>query len=204
MLARSTAAQPHFSALLHKRLIVLQRIYHALSKTFHHNSKERDRNLGGANEQNSSSELQLLNSALSGNEALIELGVQTVLSLLFSILRQGWQQQGSGTLCTEVLSTAVTVVRGLPPLSLAVESKLPRVGLTSLSQITNFLSDIVKPTSPADATGRQLCAELLLGLNLQRGSLRHLLEWVYMAITAASMEEDLQNSRFNINFYFTF
>ena len=45
--------------------------------------------------------------------------------------------------------------------------------------------------------GRQLCAELLLGLSLQRGSLRHLLQWVHMAIEAAALE-DLQSdiSRF--------
>lgn len=34
--------------------------------------------------------------------------------------------------------------------------------------------------------GRKLSAELLLGLSLQRGSLRYLLEWVHMALTAAT------------------
>lgn len=34
--------------------------------------------------------------------------------------------------------------------------------------------------------GRKLSAELLLGLSLQRGSLRYLLEWVNMALTAAT------------------
>ena len=40
----------------------------------------------------------MMSSAVSGNEALVELGVQTVLSLLFAILRQGWQQRGDKNL----------------------------------------------------------------------------------------------------------
>lgn len=47
----------------------------------------------------------------------------------------------------------MSVVRALPPLSLAVESKLPRVGLASLSQLTTFLAETAKPSSPADPTG---------------------------------------------------
>ena len=32
--------------------------------------------------------------------------------------------------------------------------------------------------------GRRLCAELLLGVSLQRGSLRYLLQWADLALTA--------------------
>ena len=39
-------------------------------------------------------------------------------------------------------------------------------------------------------SGRKLSAELLLGLSLQRGSLRYLLEWVHMALTAATTAAD--------------
>lgn len=62
--------------------------------------------------------------------------------------------KAGGSLCSEVLGTAVSVVRALPPLSLAVESKLPRVGLASLSQLTTFLAETAKPSSPADPTGK--------------------------------------------------
>lgn len=64
---------------------------------------------------------------------------------------------GGGSLCSEVLGTAVGVVQALPPLSLAVESKLPRVGLASLAQLTAFLGDTAKPSSPADPIGEFLC-----------------------------------------------
>ncbi|XP_042891775.1 probable E3 ubiquitin-protein ligase HERC1 isoform X3 [Penaeus japonicus] len=185
-LARSTAAQPRFSALLHKRLIVLQRIYHALARSFHQGSRERERALTGTTERGPTTDLQGNGASLSANEALVELGVRTGLSLLFTILRQGWLNNSGGSLCSEVLGTAVSVVRALPPLSLAVESKLPRVGLASLSQLTTFLAETAKPSSPADPTGRKLSAELLLGLSLQRGSLRYLLEWVHMALSAAT------------------
>ena len=55
----------------------------------------------------------------------------------------------------QVLNTAVSVVQALPPLSLAVETKLPRVGLTSLNQLTQFLSETVQPTSQADNIGKK-------------------------------------------------
>ncbi|CAL4080435.1 unnamed protein product, partial [Meganyctiphanes norvegica] len=189
-LARSTAAQPRFSALLHKRLIVLQRIYHALSRSFHQGSQDREQSLVGSSDRNvSGAELSNNNVSLSANEALIELGVRTGLSLLFTILKQGWEQNNGGSLCSEVLGTAVAVVSALPPLSLAVESKLPRVGLASLTQLTAFLSETAKPSSPADPHGRKLSAELLLGLSLQRGSLRYLLEWINMALCAAAQAD---------------
>ena len=44
----------------------------------------------GTGERGPAAELQGMGPALSANEALVELGVQTGLSLLFSILRLGW------------------------------------------------------------------------------------------------------------------
>ena len=46
--------------------------------------------LMGTGERGPAAELQGMGPALSANEALVELGVQTGLSLLFSILRLGW------------------------------------------------------------------------------------------------------------------
>lgn len=40
----------------------------------------------------------------------------------------------------------------------------------------------------ADSKGKLLASEILLGLALQRGSLRHLLEWIDMALEASCKE----------------
>lgn len=40
----------------------------------------------------------------------------------------------------------------------------------------------------ADSKGKLLASEILLGLALQRGSLRHLLEWIDMGLEASCKE----------------
>ncbi|KAF2345923.1 Regulator of chromosome condensation RCC1 [Trinorchestia longiramus] len=86
---------------------------------------------------------------------------------------------------SSVLHVAVGVVRGLPPLSFCEEAALPPVGRTALDQLSAFLAQTALPSSNADETGRRLSAELLLGVALQRGSLRYLLHWVHLALTPA-------------------
>ncbi len=129
----------------------------------------------------------------SGTEALIEMGVKTGLSLIFSLLRQNWMNESTAAqsvnLCNDVLHTALNVVMSLPPLSLANESKLPPLGVSTLNQVTRFLRGAVMPTSGADDLGRKLSSQLVLAVAAQRGSLRYLLEWVEMSLCAtASMQ----------------
>ena len=121
------------------------------------------------------------------------------LSLLFALLQQNWQRgqevtgAGTGTgvssgaeLCNDVLATASSVLASLPPLSLANENKIPSVGLHCLAQVGDFLKRTAVSGSGADRVGKRLALELLLGLALQRGSLRFLLEWVEVALAASS------------------
>lgn len=45
-----------------------------------------------------------------GADALIEMGVRTGLSLVFSLIRESWTRPGSSSsLCNEVLKTAIEV-----------------------------------------------------------------------------------------------
>ena len=129
-----------------------------------------------------------LEMSRTGTDALIEMGVKTGLSLIFSLLRQNWintSTASSVNLCNDVLHTALDVVMSLPPLSLANESKLPLLGISTLNQVTQFLKGAVMPTSGADDLGRRLASQLVLAVAVQRGSLRYLLEWIEMSLCAA-------------------
>ncbi|KAK7116135.1 hypothetical protein V1264_001871 [Littorina saxatilis] len=179
-----------FSLKLKKRQLVLQRIYHAVSHKFH-------------TRQDLSQEaviMPALNSAhgrertgasfACGNDALVELGVKTGLSLLFALFRQNWtlaRQVGQLSFTNEVLQTAIMTISSLPPLSLANEHRLTSLGTDVLNQVTQFLRSAASPTSGSDATGQQLAAELMLSLTAQRGLLHFMLEWVDLALQVAAV-----------------
>lgn len=189
-LARTVCADSPFSAILQKRLVVLRRIFHAIGTKYHDREKTRqvqhsEEGAPGADESKSAGE-----RSRTGTEALIEMGVRTGLSLLFSLLRQTWtanqSNPGGLNLCNDVLQTALDVICSLPPLSLANESKLPALGLSMLGEITHFLKSVTMPAAGADLLGKRLSSELVLALAAQRGSLRYLLEWIEMAMCASS------------------
>ncbi|XP_062868147.1 probable E3 ubiquitin-protein ligase HERC1 [Trichomycterus rosablanca] len=188
-----------FSVSLHHRLVALQRIYYAIHSKYH----DRFRNPpppqpaasctgdGGAVEPVSDLYQSGASArAASGTDVLIEMGVRTGLSLLFALLRQNWQRGNleDVALCNDVLGTAQSVLSALPPLSLANENKMASVGLECLAQVGNFLKKTAASGRGADRAGRRLALELLLGVAVQRGALRFMLEWVEVALAASSSE----------------
>ncbi|PVD19395.1 hypothetical protein C0Q70_19883 [Pomacea canaliculata] len=184
-----------FTQKLRRRQLVLQRIYHAVSHKFHNRpestqigTEAKSQVVGASNEKSGA-------SVISGSDALIELGVKTGLSLLFSLFRQNWllaRQTGQMSLCNEVLQTAISIVSSLPPLSLANEARLTSLGTDSLNEVTSFLRSAASPQAGADAAGQQLAAELMLALTAQRGMLHFLLDWVDLAlhVSAAARSEE--------------
>ena len=134
----------------------------------------------------------------SGNEMLIEMGVKTGLSVVFSLLKQAWAQlawqkqleltlqQSSATLRAvpvislpnEVLKSILDIMKGLPPLSLSNKRTLSSLSTACLSQSCEFLEWIVKPDSLVDSEGKRLATEIMLSITLQYGDLVSLLEWV--------------------------
>nr|CAD7425857.1 unnamed protein product [Timema monikensis] len=190
-LARAFSAESPFSVVLRQRLLVLQRIYYAVSTKYHDYAKTTSY----VNHVSTETVQEVVESTVertcTAPQALVEMGVKTGLSLLFALLRQSWQRcpsPGSAdipNLCNEVLTTAAEVVRNLPPLSLANESHVTPLGTQTLHEVTKFLRHAALPTSGADQQGQMLCSELLLELALQRGSLIHLLEWIDMALCAS-------------------
>ncbi|XP_072518712.1 probable E3 ubiquitin-protein ligase HERC1 isoform X2 [Salminus brasiliensis] len=203
-LAHRVLARTPYALSLHHRLAVLQRVYYALHSKYHDRfrtppppqpaSSSSSGAEGGALEPVSESWQVAGSRAKSGTDVLIEMGVRTGLSLLFALLRQSWQRGRLSleedppdvALCNEVLGTASSVLAALPPLSLANENKIPSVGLDCLAQVSDFLKKTAVSGSWADQAGRRLALELLLGLAVQRGSLRFLLEWVEVALATSA------------------
>lgn len=184
-LARSVCANSPFYSTLRRRLVVLQRIFYALSNKFHKLSSPKSALSSKNGSQDNSTSLAKLTAAAETKDAsavLVEMGVKTGMSLLFALFRQSWQLN-HGQLCNDVLLTASDVLSAIPPLALANESKIPEMGQDCLRQITAFLKRVVSPSSAADNVGRQLACELLLRINTLRGSLKYLLEWIEMALS---------------------
>lgn len=138
---------------------------------------------------------------LTGNSFLMEVGVKTGLSIVFSLLKQAWsqlawQRQLEHTLAqsvslplpppaapvinlpNEVLKSVLDVLVTIPPLSLSNPKTISEFSEVCLSQSMEFLRWVVSPTSQVDTEGKRLAMQILLSVYLQRGSLLHLLEWV--------------------------
>jgi len=136
-----------------------------------------------------------------GTDALLEVAVKTGLNLVFGLLHQnlsferqfGYRPSG-GSICNNVLQTALDVVMTFEPLSLAEKRRLPPLAVSSLAEVTVFLRSIVSQQSCADTNGRRVAAELMLVIAAQRGSLRYLLEWIEMSLCAAVRRETEESS----------
>uniref|UniRef100_A0A3B5B645 HECT and RLD domain containing E3 ubiquitin protein ligase family member 1 n=1 Tax=Stegastes partitus TaxID=144197 RepID=A0A3B5B645_9TELE len=204
-LAKMVCSDSPFAAALRKRVLVLQRIFYALSNKYHDKGKVKQQQHSPENNSGSADLHSVSERPRSSTDALIEMGVRTGLSLLFALLRQSWMMPpppgpggspgGSINLCNDVIHTAIDVVSSLPPLSLANESKIPPMGLDCLAQVTTFLKGVTMPNSGADILGRRLASELLLGLASQRGSLRYLLEWIEMALAASAVVSTMEQNK---------
>lgn len=190
-LAKVVCMSSQFYQCLQKRLMVLQRIYHAVYNKQHH----RQYHMGNENQNvEKKSDGQNIHCHLpQGNEALMELGIKTGLTLFFSLLKQNWflaSQTGQISFSNEILQTALSIVSSFPPLSLANEAKLTSLGTESLDQVSRFLHTVANSQAGADPVGQKLAAELMITLAAQRGSLCHALEWINMAMRSVGARPD--------------
>ncbi|XP_044259648.1 probable E3 ubiquitin-protein ligase HERC1 isoform X3 [Tribolium madens] len=186
-LARNVCSSSQFAIILKQRLLILRRIYHALIVKYHDKAKTDQ-----TTSENSPN--VLTKESLSGSQALLEIGVKTGLSLLFSLLRQNWQVSDIlkvPSLCNSVLETSFDLLQKLPPLCLSNDIQLTNLGITSLEQVSDFLKDAVLNSPNADSHAKLLSCKLLLALALQRGSLRYLLDWIEMVLDASCKTEGI-------------
>ncbi|XP_078388638.1 putative E3 ubiquitin-protein ligase HERC1 isoform X9 [Cetorhinus maximus] len=201
-LAKMVCSDSPFAASLRKRLLVLQRVFYALSNKYHDKGKVKQQQHSPESSSGATDIHSVSERPRSSTDALIEMGVRTGLSLLFALLRQSWLVPSTVpglNLCNDVIHTAIDVISSLPPLSLANESKIPAMGLDCLSQVTTFLKGVTMPNSGADILGRRLASELLLGLAAQRGSLRYLLEWIEMALAASAVVSTMEKTKLSMS-----
>lgn len=199
-LASAVCMESPAFGLLRKRLLIIHRILYALHSKFHDRESLEDVPCveAGPTPKPSTSRggsithvtippaMDTSIGSRSGTDSLVELGVRTGLKLLFNILKLHWSldstQGAQASLCNDVLKTAADVLWTLPPMSLANDRNIPRLGAQSLLEVSTFLKETVMPTSGAHLESRILGAEILLALALQRGSLQFLLEWIEMAL----------------------
>ncbi|ESP05641.1 hypothetical protein LOTGIDRAFT_181433 [Lottia gigantea] len=198
-LAATACSNTPYCQSLRKRLVVLQRIYHSISSKYHEkagSATENSTTLIGNEEKETKSSAK---DAASGNNALIEIGVKTGLSMLFGLLQQNWQlanEVGRLSFTNNIFQTAIQVISSLPTLSLANETKLSSLGIETLNEVTKFLKLTAMPDSGADLKGQQLAVELMLAIACHRGSLCYLLEWIDLAmeVSAVSQAEEKKGS----------
>ncbi|KAH3837497.1 hypothetical protein DPMN_110888 [Dreissena polymorpha] len=198
-LAEIVVSSSPFAQNLKKRLVVLQRIYHATSKQCHIPTVDITENFSSSD--NVAWSTQDDNEPKSGNTVLVELGVETGLSLVFALLEQNWQQSvliGVPSLCDSILSTAINVLVSLKPLSLANESKLTYLGVHALNRTFSFLKSICSSNSETHISARPLASELMITLAAQRGSLKYVLEWVELAVLSLSRLEGANKIRWSL------
>ncbi len=136
----------------------------------------------------------------SANDVLVETGVKTGLTVVFSLLKQAWSQlawqkqieqtlAASGTIVpfseiapqinlpNEVLKSVLSILDTIPPLALSNQRTLSKLSISCLEQSAQFLEWILQPDSLVDAEGKRLACEITFLLVLQQGSLVALLEW---------------------------
>ncbi|KAL1459278.1 hypothetical protein WDU94_011280, partial [Cyamophila willieti] len=181
-----------FSSVLTERLAVMMRI---CSASYNRYFKSKPAETSQVSEEKDPSEQGAVSSTKppggkSSKEALLEVGVKAGLSLVFSLLQQDFEKAiqpatPSCSLGCQVLTTALSIVRSLPPLSLSNETQLNGLGIESLAQVSQFLTQTIVSTSDTiDPTVRQTSLELLLEFSVQRGSLSHILEWIKAALAS--------------------
>nr|QHB15577.1 putative E3 ubiquitin-protein ligase HERC1 [Bemisia tabaci] len=208
-LANNFISESSYFIILRQRLTVIERIVHAFVSKYHIKEKVKlattTSDLAADHAENGEGSER----AINGSQALLKMGVKTGLTLLFALLKQSWERDSPSndtSLTQQVLVSALCVVQGLPPLSLANETQISGLGVESLNEISHFLQQTASLSSGAGKEVQRLAAELSLGIAIQRGSLRYLLEWIQMAmkneegvISAESFTQMVSQMRISIN-----
>ncbi|EDV21026.1 uncharacterized protein TRIADDRAFT_60369 [Trichoplax adhaerens] len=210
-LVKAVNTQLPFTTYLRKRLIILQRLYHANFYRYYSQDKPLLQSVAAASSTHSSgptrgpdssnslyrpSTSAITNLATTGQSQgvnlLIEVGVKTGINVIFMLLKQSWLNDAkSSTYWNQLLSTALQTLMLMPPLSLASEPKLPRLAQDTLNSVVEFLTSSLQADSGNTFEGRQIAIELLLTIAIQKGSLGAILNWIQLALSLANSPHPL-------------
>ena len=152
-LAKVVCSDTPFSLILQKRLMILMRIFYAVTFKYHRKSSNNADWITCV--ANSGESRYHASTPICANDALIEMAVKTSLSLVFSLLKHNWALSaqvpalsfGDSTFCNDVLGTALDVIQGLPMLSLSNENKISTLAMSTLQQVSGFLTTIATATT---------------------------------------------------------
>lgn len=199
---RAVAPVSDFPAcmIIERRELVWGRVIEACSQQFYSDvsirravaALRKEKEEGEDKESKQASKSKASTEKPSGNDVLIEVGVRTGMSVVFSLLKQAWAQfawqkqleqqlQLSGTalpfpggqqvsMPNQVLRSVLDVLKGIPPLSLANTKSLSKLSFSCLEQASEFLDWVVRPASFVDTEGKRLASEIILSLALQHGA----------------------------------
>ncbi|XP_067933208.1 probable E3 ubiquitin-protein ligase HERC1 [Watersipora subatra] len=190
-LVRTVCSDSSFGSLLQRRLIIVHRIFDAISTRYHAKHVPQPPQTGSCDELSQETSIARASSPSTSNDILIEIAVKTGLKLIFTLLLQNWMLSRTVgmsvlTISNDVLRTALSTLHSLPFMALSDERKLNSLGSDTLEQVCEFLGSVTMPSCPADSDGKELASQVLLLLSCQRGCLRYLLQWVKLSLTSAA------------------
>ena len=206
-LIQAVNTQLPFTVYLRKRLLILQRLYHAVLcryygqdrsilhhltssvKPSHDNTLPPD--LSRSDQRSMVAPTTTSNVASAeqsqGVQLLLEVGVKTAINVVFMLLKQSWSSGADNSAYwNQLLSTALQTLLVMPPLSLASETKLPKLAQETLDTVVDFLTSSLDANSGNTVEGRQTAIELLLAIAVQKGSLGAILNWIQLTLSLST------------------
>lgn len=219
-LVKAVNIQLPFTTYLRKRLVILQRLYHAIlfrhygqeKPILHHltSSAKPSHDSAVVPDSPRSHDSAIMSTATTnvasgeqsqGVNLLLEVGVKTAINVVFMLLKQSWTSGADNSAYwNQLLTTALQTLMVMPPLSLASETKLPKLAQETLDTVVDFLTSSVDANSGNTFEGRQTALELLLAIAIQKGSLGAILNWIQLTLSlSASMHQLLQPAPMTIH-----
>lgn len=190
-------------------LKIYERYFAALSRSKSKNITASNRE-SLFNDKNPSFDIETKETSLTPSEKakmeLAKLGSRTALNFFFASLKRAWKS-GDTELCSELLSDSLEAIQmSLEPGALFDTSSLSTLWLEAIEKSIKFLRQIVLSdiTSESEAGGtqhqipradRNISMNLLLELEMQKGTLAGSLEGVLLLLTVSEMSTNQSDNR---------
>lgn len=191
-------------------LKIYDRYFEALARSKSKNSTGNHRESILTDDKSVSSDFETKETKLTPSEKakleLAKVGSRTALNFFFASLKRAWRS-GDTDLCSELLSDTLEAIQlSLDPGALFDTSSLSTLWLEAIEKSIKFLRQIVLTDigSENEASGtqhqipkadRNISLNLLLELELQKGTLAGSLEGVLLLLTISEMTTSRNDNR---------